>query len=156
MSPASRTSASRGAAFKTPVRHSQPAPADSQSTPTCPVCTEDNVAITTTPHTFDYGTGDSVIELHVKIPVSRCNSCGFEFLDDVAEHLKHRAICRHLGVLAPAEIRKIRKEHRMTRAQFARLTGLDDMSLNRWEDGLSIQTQTIDRHLRLFSRPEHT
>ena len=154
MSPAGRTSASRGAAFTTPVRHSEPASAGSQSTPACPLCAEDDVAVTTTPHTFDHGTGDSMIELHVRIPVCRCNSCRFEFLDDAAEHLKHRAICRHLGVLAPAEIRRIREHHGMIRAQFARLTGLDDASLGRWEKGLSIQTRAIDRHLRLFVGPD--
>ena len=37
-------------------------------------------------------------------------SLRFEYLDDEAERLKHGAICRHLGVLSPDEIRHIRKD----------------------------------------------
>lgn len=126
-----------------------------QLTPTCPLCGESEVTTTMTPHTFEYGTGDSSVELHVRLPVGRCGPCGFEFLDDEAERLKHRAICEHLGVLAPGEIQKIRKDHGMTRARFARVTGLGEASLNRWENGLSIQTQANDRYLRLLARPDN-
>ena len=126
-----------------------------QLAPTCPLCGEDEVTFTMTPHAFEYGTGDSSVELHVRLPVGRCGSCGFEFLDDEAEQLKHRAICEHLGVLAPDEIQRVRKDHGMTRAQFARVTGLGEASLNRWENGLSIQTQANDRYLRLLACPEN-
>ena len=42
----------------------------------------------------------------------------------------------------------------MTRAAFAHVTGLGEASLNRWENGLSIQTHANDRYLRLLARPE--
>ena len=126
-----------------------------QLAPTCPLCGEDEVTFTMTPHAFEYGTGDSSVELHVRLPVGQCGSCGFEFLDAEAEQLKHRAICEHLGVLAPDEIQKVRKDHGMTRAQFARVTGLGEASLNRWENGLSIQSQANDRYLRLLARPDN-
>ncbi|MDE0044364.1 MAG: YgiT-type zinc finger protein [bacterium] len=126
-----------------------------QSAPACPLCGEGEVTTTITPHTFEYGTGESSVELHVRLPVGRCDSCGFEFLDDEAELLKHRAICEYLDVLAPEEIREIRIGHRMTRAQFASVTGLGGASLNRWENGLSIQTRANDRYLRLLSHPEN-
>ena len=76
------------------------------------------------------------------------------YLDDAAERLKHAAICDHLGVLPPSEIRRIRENHGMTRAAFAHVTGLGEASLNRWENGLSIQTHANDRYLRLLARPE--
>ena len=41
----------------------------------------------------------------------------------------------------------------MTRARFAQVTGLGEASLNRWENGLTVQTHANDRYLRLLARP---
>ena len=120
----------------------------------CPMCGVSDITTTPTLHAFDYGSGDSAVELHVRVPVHRCEACEFEYLDDAAEHLKHAAVCDHLGVLPPSEIRRIRENHGMTRASFAHVTGLGEASLNRWENGLSIQTHANDRYLRLLARPE--
>ena len=92
--------------------------------------------------------------LTVDIPVRRCKDCDFEYLDDESEQLKHEAICSHLGVLSPDEIRRIRKGFGMTQAEFAQVTGIGVASLNRWENGLTIQTHAYDRYLRLLvARP---
>jgi len=125
-----------------------------EAAPSCPVCAEEDITTTWTLHTFDYGSGETSVELQARVPVHRCGKCEFEFLDDAAEQLRHQAICNHLGVLTPDEIRRIRKIHRMTRAAFAHVTGLGEASLNRWENGLSIQTHANDRYLRLLARPE--
>ena len=90
-------------------------------------------------------------ELTVDVPVRRCEDCDLEYLDDEAERLKHGAVCRHLGVLTPDEIRHIRKGFGMTQAEFAQVTGIGVASLNRWENGLTIQTQAYDRYLRLLT-----
>ena len=122
---------------------------------TCPQCGSDAVSTSYSRHTFTYGSDDSAVDLTVKLPVRRCNSCDFEYLDEEAERLEHEAICRHFGVLAPAEIRRIRKRYGMTRAAFAQITGLGEASLNRWENGVTIQTHANDRYLRLLARPEN-
>ena len=85
------------------------------------------------------------------VPVRRCEDCDFEYLDDEAEQLKHEAVCRHLGVLSPDEIRHIRKGFGMTQAVFAQVTGIGVASLIRWENGLTIQTHAYDRYLRLLA-----
>ena len=123
--------------------------------PSCPVCGRGGIATTWNIHGFDYGTGESVVGLQARVPVHRCGTCEFEYLDEEAERLKHTAICEHLGVLPPNEIRRIREDYGMTRAAFARVTGLGEASLNRWENGLSIQTHANDRYLRLLARPEN-
>lgn len=41
----------------------------------------------------------------------------------------------------------------MTRAQFSEVTGLGEASLNRWENGINIQTHANDRYLRLLATP---
>lgn len=120
----------------------------------CPMCGGEDIRTTMTSHEFDYGSGDSSVKLLARVPARQCESCSFEFLDDEAERLKHMAVCNHLGVLAPDQIRKIRENRGMTRAAFADATGLGEASLNRWENGLSIQTQAYDRYLRLLSHPE--
>ena len=102
---------------------------------------------------FSYGSGESPVALQVRLPVRRCGTCEFEYLDEAAERLKHAAVCDHLGVLPPDEIRRIREAHGLTRAAFARLTGLGEASLNRWENGLSIQSHANDRYLRLLALP---
>lgn len=121
---------------------------------TCPLCDREGVITSWKDHTFSYGSGESEVELTVSVPVRRCDACEFEYLDESAERLKHDAVCGHLGVLSPIEIRLIREDHGMTRARFAQVTGLGEASLNRWENGLTIQTQANDRYLRLLARPE--
>ncbi len=121
--------------------------------PACPICGDTGITTSWNHHSFDYGTGDSTVELTVSVPVHRCYACEFEYLDEAAERLKHEAVCRHLGVLPPADIRRIRENLRMTRAQFAQVTGLGEASLNRWENGLTVQTHANDRYLRLLACP---
>ena len=121
----------------------------------CPLCGCEEVVTSWKDHIFNYGSGKSKTELKANIPVRRCDACEFEYLDESSERLKHDAICRHLGVLSPSEIRLIREGHRMTRARFAQVTGLGEASLNRWENGINIQTHANDRYLRLLARPEN-
>ena len=124
-----------------------------QPEPACPMCGDTGTTTSWNRHTFDYGTGESAAELTVSVPVRRCDTCEFEYLDEAAERLKHESVCQHLGVLPPTEIRRIREDLRMTRARFAQVTGLGEASLNRWENGLTVQTHANDRYLRLLARP---
>ena len=125
-----------------------------QPTPSCPMCGGEGITSMWSIHAFAYGTGESSVGLQARVPVRRCGKCEFEYLDEEAERLKQIAICDHLGVLPPDEIRRIREDHGMTRAAFAEVSGLGEASLNRWENGLSIQNYANDRYLRLLARPE--
>lgn len=120
---------------------------------TCPQCGNDGITTYWHHHAFQYGSGASAVELVTHVPVRRCRACQFHYLDDEGEHLKHEAVCEHLGVLSPTQVRRIREIHRMTRAKFAEVTGLGAASLNRWENGLTIQTHANDRYIRLLARP---
>ena len=106
-------------------------------------------------HTFTYGVDTDAAELIVTLPVRVCSACGFEFLDHEAETLKHEAVCAHLGVLTPREIRGIRQLHAMSRAAFSKLTRLGEATLNRWENGILVQNQANDRYLRLLATPDN-
>lgn len=106
-------------------------------------------------HTFTYGTGPDSAELTVTLPVHVCPSCGFECLDHEAQTLQHEAVCAHLGVLPPNDVRGIRKKYGMSRAAFSRVTGLGEATLNRWENGILIQSAANDRYLRLLAEPDN-
>ena len=121
---------------------------------TCPVCGEGHVTTFAHRDTFEYGTGESAVTLHVDLPVRRCHECDFEFLDYEGERLKHDVICRHLGVLTSTEVRSIRKRYGMSRSSFADVTGLGEATLNRWENGVVIQNPANDRYLRLLAMPD--
>ena len=119
----------------------------------CPDC--DGAATTVRHrHVFRYGRGDSAVDVEVELPVRVCGDCGFEFLDEEGERLKHEAVCKHLGVLSPQEVRDIRKRHGMTRAAFAAMTGLGEATLGRWETGAGIQSHANDRYLRLLAQSD--
>ena len=119
------------------------------------LCAEcgNSVATSWHSHTFQYGSDASAADLTVRLPVRRCDQCDFDYLDDEGERIKHEAVCRHLGVLTPAEVRGIREHHGMSRAAFAKITGIGEASLSRWENGINVQAPANDRYLRLLARP---
>ncbi len=135
------------------LKKSRPRPEAVKSNLNCPLCGKSNIKTVLTPYTFDYGSGDTVAELSVEIPVRRCDACDIDFLDHEGERIKHEAICQHFGVLTPNEIRLIRTKCSDTRTKFSEVTGLGAASLNRWENGLSIQNHANDRYLRLLKDP---
>ena len=130
-----------------------PSPSLGHEDPACPQCGATGIRTVAHRHTFTYGSDKSGVELTVDVPLRRCTCCDFQYLDQEAERLKHEAVCQHFGVLSPGEIRGIRESYRMTPAKFAEVTGLGEASLKDWENGLTIQTQGDDRHIRLVARP---
>ena len=126
-----------------------------QDASTAHVCDECGHQVTTTwqDHMFVYGAGEAAAELAVRLPVRRCDHCDFDYLDEEGERLKHEVVCRHLGVLTPQEIRGIREGLGLSRSALAKLTGIGEASLGRWESGIKIQTPGYDRYLRLLTYP---
>jgi putative zinc finger/helix-turn-helix YgiT family protein len=121
----------------------------------CPECGDGAVSRRIERQLFPYGEGAEAVELTVLVPVWKCSECGFEFLDESAEAIRHEAVCRHLGVLTPNDIRQMREEYGYSRAEFSRLTRLGEATLNRWENGILIQNQAYDQYLRLLRFPEN-
>ena len=117
---------------------------------TCPVCEATGVTKSIEDDKFVYGSGESAVELSVKLPVYSCAACDFQYFDYEGEAIRHRAVCEHLGVLPPEAIVEIRKKHGVSRAAFAELTGLGEASLSRWEKGINIQNPGNDRYIRLL------
>jgi putative zinc finger/helix-turn-helix YgiT family protein len=126
------------------------------TSPSCPSCGHGTVQTTHIEHKFPYGDGDHRVELSATLPLRRCLECGVEFFDSVAEDLQHEAVCRHLGVMTPAEVRAVRqKAGSLSRAEFARITRLGEATIGRWERGELIQNAANDQLLYLLTFPEN-
>ena len=121
----------------------------------CPECGESAVTTKMTPHTFDYGHGENAVPIAADLPLRVCGHCAFEYYDKAGQEARHAAVCRHFGVLTPAEIRQLRERHELSRAEFADLTGLGEATIARWERGALIQNVGNDRFLRLLGREEN-
>lgn len=121
---------------------------------TCPDCSGHSYTTVLHNDVFEYGDGESRETLYAKVPVHCCDSCDFEFLGREGRLIKHEAVCRHLGLLAPTEIQGIRERHGMSRTAFAEITGFGEATLNRWERGAVIQNRANDRYLRLTKSPD--
>lgn len=105
-------------------------------------------------HTFPCRVGEDSVNLSVNVPMHFCSSCNLSLIGEDGERLKHEAVCRHLGLLTPTEIRAIRHRRHLTRQEFASVTGLGAASLGRWERGAGFQSQANDRYLRLLDESE--
>lgn len=99
---------------------------------------------------FAFGEQGQEVELLAKVEVWSCSACGFSYTGAAAEEERHAAVCRHLGVLTPHEIRELRETHSLSQAAFAKLTGFGEATVKRWEAGLVIQNASADRYLRLL------
>ena len=120
----------------------------------CPRCGKGPVSSRLHDQTFPFGEGTEEVILTATVPLRTCEACGLEYIDHEAEVARHRAVCKHLGVLEPERIRLIRHKYGLTRAAFARITGLGEATLARWERGSLIQNIANDRYLRLLEAQE--
>jgi len=123
--------------------------------PTCPECGHEEIRTVWESRPLAYGLGKDAVELSVRVPIRECLQCHFRYLDYEAEDLQHEAVCRHLGVLTPQEIIALREKYGLSRAEFARLTGLGEATIARWERGALIQNTGNDRYLRLLQHSEN-
>jgi putative zinc finger/helix-turn-helix YgiT family protein len=121
----------------------------------CPQCGSNKVLTSIETQPFTYGRGTDAIELTAEIPVRYCSNCGFEFLDQAAEELRHEAVCRYLRVMTPEEVSLTRKKYNLSRNEFSKITRIGEASLARWEAGSLIQSAAYDQYLYLLGYTEN-
>lgn len=121
----------------------------------CPVCSATAVRREKEIERFPYGQGKGAVTLEALVPVYTCESCEFRYTDHEAEGLRHEAVCRHLQIMTPAELQKIRSDLGMSREELADISGLGVASLARWESGANIQNKANDNYLFLLSFTEN-
>jgi YgiT-type zinc finger domain-containing protein len=118
----------------------------------CEDCARISVRIGNELQSFPYGEGEDQTILTAEVPVWRCSSCGLAYTDEIAEELRHDAICRHLGRLTPRELRNLRMTYALSQQEWAAVTGFGVASVKRWETSNQIQNEAADRYIRLLVR----
>lgn len=121
----------------------------------CPNCESANVLTAVEDETFQYGQEPNAAAISVSIPVYRCQDCEFAFTGHEAELIRHNAVCKHLGILNPDEVRAVREGFDMSQANFSAATGIGTASLARWESGSLLQNKSVDTLLFLLTFPEN-
>lgn len=116
----------------------------------CPSCGRKRIRIENQDYEFPYGTAEAEAMLMARVPMMICDDCGFAFMGRAGEEACHEAICKHLGVMTPANVRNLREMHGLTQTRFAKLTGLGEATLSRWERGTVVQNQAYDNFLFLL------
>lgn len=115
----------------------------------CEMCGEHSATASGQWQDFDYNDGRKTVALKAYVDVVSCTQCGCSYTTGDAEDARHEAVCRHLGRLTPAEIRRIRSVFNLTQAELSvRLDGVSLASIKRWEAGDCIQGDAFDRRLR--------
>ena len=71
-------------------------------------------------------------------------------MDGEAEDLCHVAICKHLGVMSPEQIKALRGLYKLTQTQFCEVSKLGEATLSRWERGIVVQNSAYDNYLYLL------
>jgi putative zinc finger/helix-turn-helix YgiT family protein len=120
--------------------------------PRCPVCGEAEPQPQVRTERFEHdGEDGKILVVAENVPVNVCPACGETFSGPEAGRIRDRALARALGLLSPDEIRALRSQFGMSQAEFARLTGIGEASISRWERGQLIQSRAFDRYLRLLA-----
>ena len=122
----------------------------SEKSATCPECGSSNLTCSQKEYKFPYGKGVDAIELSTLVEVEKCNDCGFSYIDQTEELSCHEAICEHLGIMKPSQIKGLRDYHGLTQYDFSNITGLGEATLSRWERGIVIQNKAYDNYMYLL------
>jgi len=121
----------------------------------CPNCGSRKITTRSEEYKFTYGEGKGRVELSAQIPIRTCILCKFSFRDFVADDICHEALCKHLGVMPPRQIKGLRKMYNLTQAEFAKITKLGEATLSRWERGVLIQNEAYDNYMYLLGFEEN-
>lgn len=117
---------------------------------TCAACGGEKVTLRMEVDRFEYGLGEDTATLQADVEVYSCAECGFEYTAEQASVARHAAVCRHLHVMTPEEIKALRIASGLSRKEFARFTQIGEASIGRWEAALNIQTRAYDNFLYLL------
>ncbi len=116
----------------------------------CPECGDHELHARTEIEKFDYGLGSDLVQLEAEVVVYQCQKCNCEFSDSSSEDVRHDAVCKHLGIFNPNEIKSIRGQYGLTRGQMAAASKIGEASIARWESGAVIQNGAYDNYLFLL------
>ena len=90
----------------------------------------------------------SFLAKDISIPI--CQNCGDKrFTLDVDDQI-NAALCAHLGLLTPQQIRAEIERLGLSQKQVAERLGIAEATLSRWVSKQVIQSRAMDNYLRVF------
>jgi HTH-type transcriptional regulator/antitoxin MqsA len=114
----------------------------------CPVCGRGTVSVIDGPVRVDFRDASYVVLLRHE----ECSVCGEQFFSpaevDQLQLLAAGEARRERGLLAPDEIRTLRRDLGLSQERLERLLGLGPKTIVRWEKGTVFQSVAADRLLR--------
>lgn len=114
----------------------------------CPLCGRGTVSVVDGPVRVDFRDASYVVSLRHEV----CSSCGEQFFSpaevDQLQSLAAGAARHERGLLAPDEIRALRRDLGLSQERLERLLGLGPKTIVRWEKGTVLQSVAADRLLR--------
>jgi putative zinc finger/helix-turn-helix YgiT family protein len=118
----------------------------------CPNCGHTPLRDEVVTDRFEYrADGEEPLTVEARdVPSQVCPNCGERYFGPAAVRAQHAAVSRALGLLTPEEIQAIRERLGPTQADFARLTGIGEATISRWERGRMLPNKAMDRYLRLL------
>ncbi len=86
--------------------------------------------------------------------VLECAICGEKEFSPESRRQLRNALCDLLGLLKPSEIRAKRESLGLSQVELARLMGVANETISRWESAALVQSRASDRFLRsVFAVP---
>jgi putative zinc finger/helix-turn-helix YgiT family protein len=115
----------------------------------CPECGKGQLLSFTQDEEFDFDLGDETVKVRAEnVPVKRCDNCGEEMSGPPAAKVRHEAICRAAGLMAPSEIKALREQFGWSQQDLADLTDFGIATVSRWERGRLLQNRSANKVLQ--------
>ena len=90
----------------------------------------------------------SFVAKGIEIPI--CQNCGDKRFTLEVDDQINAALCAHLGLLTPEQIRAEIGRLGLSQKQVAERLGIAEATLSRWVNKLVIQSRAMDNYLRVF------
>lgn len=95
--------------------------------------------------------GDAIAEVHtVRVPVTIDPHTGEEMLTEEAVEIIETTKARYMGLLLPADIKKMREQLGLTQKRASELVQAGEKSWTRWESGNARPSRMVNVLLRLI------
>jgi putative zinc finger/helix-turn-helix YgiT family protein len=115
----------------------------------CPECGQGQLLTRTRTEEFDFDFGDETVKVRAEnVPVEVCDKCGEVMSGPAAAKVRHEAVCRAAGLLAPSEIKAIRDNFGWSQQFLADLTDFGVATISRWERGRLLQNRSNNKVLQ--------
>ncbi len=116
----------------------------------CPICGEGTIKVKRKPEAFEYKGQVLTLEL----TVYSCDVCGEAFFDNEEMKKQQKTIKdfqRKIdGLLTSEEIKRIREKYGLSQRELARILGVAEKSIAKYEAGFVAQSKAMDNLLRVI------